>query len=777
MKYESKLFRQPQARERLPAALSDDDKNKIKEIALGIGDVPEDLRMVALSDLLERLESNSHPLNKIYRNENGEISLFVVFDDQQFEKGYIKYFGTDNKSGLSAFVEIPALLDEAREKGYEQLSFHGWNKRLNKILTRFGFEKKGSENWNGEEVDYYVLDLKKDEKQEAEEGIPEYYRQKQLQKIISDTNDFIQKHISEERREEVLQKVQRVKNSLLQRIEQETEVELTDIQKANLELKLVRYFQNNESLDENTLFDALVESPKFLNKSKGSIHRLFELHQQNTLLKIAEMRKKRAEQNGEGFNPWEALYETDSGKYYMARLLNMPHLEEESEFMNHCVGTSDSYINKIKKGNIEILSFRNKSEINSKSGKLEGDSPLITIEYNPKTGRIEQIKKADDEYLSYDDPFYQDFVEALQKLQETEMDDGKKRRINGINTSELKNIQVATDYVATGRGEIPTGDFDFEKDFVLKAGEFTTATSDEKLTQIINKQEGKNYAVGEVARTVDEITEETRCYIGDLTDKDYKLLNNRKNPLDVLGGANFRSWTPLISLPENIFFSGDVSFGGCKTLTTLPENISFGGNVNFGSCASLTSLPKNISFDGWVNFRDCTSLTTLPENISFGSWVNFEGCTSLTFLPENISFGGDVNFKGCTSLRSLPENISFGGDVSFEGCTSLTSLPENISFGGRVDFRGCTSLTSLLENISFGDWVDFEGCTSLTSLPENISFGDWVDFRGCTSLTSLPENISFGGGADFRGCPLSQKDKDRLKKMKEEGKIPGELYL
>ena len=201
------------------------------------------------------------------------------------------------------------------------------------------------------------------------------------------------------------------------RLSSKEDFEFSDRQKAILKLKLARYFQNNETVDINTLFDAIIESPKFINTNKGSFHQLFEIHEQKTLQKIAEIRKQRAEIKGkEKNNPYEALFETESGNYYMARLFNMPHLQEESEYMKHCVGTSDSYVNKIKRGEVEILFFRNAPKINKNTQKLEGDTPIMTIEYNLKTKTIEQIKKYNDEYLDKNDLYFNDVVDALKQL-------------------------------------------------------------------------------------------------------------------------------------------------------------------------------------------------------------------------------------------------------------------------------------------------------------------------------------------------------------------------
>ncbi|HIP21606.1 MAG TPA: hypothetical protein EYG72_01470, partial [Candidatus Pacebacteria bacterium] len=250
---------------------------------------------------------------------------------------------------------------------------------------------------------------------------------------------------------------------------------------------------------------------------------VLEKHELRTLEKIAENRKKRAEMTGEeGFNPYEALFETKSGEYYIARLLNMPHLEEESDFMKHCVGTSSSYINKMNKGDIEILSFRDK----------EGN-PLVTIEYNLKTGDIEQIKKESDKYLNFDDPYYEEFIQSLERMQETstnydspESTESTKRKIRKVNTSELGNLNLDKNFIATGRGNISIYDFDKENDFILKMGEIGDEISDELFTDLMNKKNGMDYEVGEIAKNPEDITENTKYFDGDLDESHIDILKN-----------------------------------------------------------------------------------------------------------------------------------------------------------------------------------------------------------------------------------------------------------
>jgi len=388
-------------------------------------------------------------------------------------------------------------------------------------------------------------------------------------------------------------------------------------QKAILELKLARYFQNSNNIDADTLYDAIIETPKFLNNDKGSLHRLLEIHQQKTLEKIAENRKKKSEIVGkESFNPYEALFETDSGKYYMARLLNMSHLEEESDYMKNCVGTSDSYINRIKKGEIEILSFRNTPIFNKETNKLEGDTPIMTIEYNLKTKVIKQMKEMKerkeyvDKFLSKDDLFFDDFIEALGKLRKTKTNNGDTRDFSYINSSELQNISIKENHILTNKGEISIDDYN-EKDkeqFILKAEEFKVDLN-----------------------TTEELFEKA-CHVPGLNIS-FDSLNLAQQFLD---GS-------IKEIKGNLDF---YSFTSAKGLV-LPKKI--GGDLYFSSLTSAKGLvlPKKIGGDLYLQNITSTEGLMLPEKI--GGYLNLHSLTSVKdlILPKEI--GGDIN------LESLPE--------------------------------------------------------------------------------------------------------------------------
>lgn len=287
-----------------------------------------------------------------------------------------------------------------------------------------------------------------------------------------------------------------------------------------LKLKLARYLEREETVDLNTLYDAIKETPNFINTDKGGFHRLLEIHEQKTLQRIAEQRKKRAEiTNKTELNPYEALFTTKSGHYYLARLLNMPHLEEESAYMSHCVGTSGSYLNRMKRGEIEILSLRHIPKVNPRTQKVEGDIPVMTIEYNLKTNIIEQMKKQKGQYLKPDDSFFDDVIDALKQLRQTKTNTGKLRAFAEINPSELTNIKVKDYHCLTDQGEKHFRDINPQDNlFILKTGQMpiTPDTPKTDAVKIIKSMENIDVLPDEIATQKEDVTEKTKIWIGKL---------------------------------------------------------------------------------------------------------------------------------------------------------------------------------------------------------------------------------------------------------------------
>ncbi len=573
-----------------PISLTSEQKNSVRNITLGIEEVDENIRSMAQEDVVQTLE-NGHPLNRIITDTKGEMIGYIACEDFVPHEAYIKYLGTNKQAGRNLFTEIPAFLEYAKNQGYTKLNFHGWNDRLNHVLERYGFKRIKTDSMGGFSVDFYekvLVEQKSSEEIEKERA--NAFEIKYIKRVTEEYQKTLLTFGGEVRplKERLITEYFQ---NLSMRLQSQTDFKFSDRQKIILKLKLARHLQNNETCDSNTLFDAVIESPKFLDTDKGSFYRLFEVHEEKTLQKIAEIRKQRALITGkESLNPYENLFETKSGKYYVARLLNMPHLEEESEYMKHCIGTSDSYINRIKRGEVEILSFRQVPKINPKTQKLEQDIPIITIEYNLKTKVIEQIKKSNNEYISTNDPFFSDVVDALSKLRGTKTDTGELRDFKKIAPSELENILVKDYHVLTERGEVAISEFNPD-DFVLKIGtiEDVDKVSNLDAVKVIQATSGLKILPEQIARNLAQININTKMYLGKLEPSMFVKLPDHVEHI-------------CISLPEVGIRRSSLEIGG-KTKEELKKELRENGIKTSPEVEYMIDSPDFITLENKENIK------------------------------------------------------------------------------------------------------------------------------------------------------------------------------
>lgn len=92
---------------------------------------------------------------------------------------------------------------------------------------------------------------------------------------------------------------------------------------------------------------------------------------------------KKPEQVGEGFS---IVVDGENKKVKMWELFSKADLRKEGKALEHCIGDSDFYLNKIRKGEIRIFSVRD-----------EEGQPVYTIEYDVHRSVIRQIKGYEDE--------------------------------------------------------------------------------------------------------------------------------------------------------------------------------------------------------------------------------------------------------------------------------------------------------------------------------------------------------------------------------------------
>ncbi len=124
------------------------DRARIEHIVCNSSIIPDYRKQEIAAETITDLIVNKHPLNKLWRNEQGEITGFMFFQDSAPDELYIKSFLTDEsgiEEGILTFV--PDLISRSKELGYKKIHFHGINYKLNRVMTRFNF-KPCQENEN-----------------------------------------------------------------------------------------------------------------------------------------------------------------------------------------------------------------------------------------------------------------------------------------------------------------------------------------------------------------------------------------------------------------------------------------------------------------------------------------------------------------------------------------------------------------------------------------------------------------------------------------------------
>src|SRR3990167_8484412 len=127
------------------------------------------------------------------------------------------------------------------------------------------------------------------------------------------------------------------------------------------------------------------------------------------------------------------------------------------------------------------------------------------------------MKKKDDEYLTPEDPFYPDVIDALKQLRLTHNDTGKVRDIRKIAHSELEQIPVTDGSLLTDHGEITLHDFNPKEDvFVLKIGKMDIGphTPKEDMVKLLKLIDQIKVSPEQLSYSLDEITPQTRVYLG-----------------------------------------------------------------------------------------------------------------------------------------------------------------------------------------------------------------------------------------------------------------------
>ncbi|MFA7252804.1 MAG: hypothetical protein WC027_03020, partial [Candidatus Paceibacterota bacterium] len=245
-----------------PLNLSQQDIDSINHV-LNVSDtIPQEIRGRAEADIIKTLQNN-HPLNKIWRDGEGKIIGYLAFEDFSLNEAYAKYLATEGLTDENPFSLIPNLIEKAKSLGYTKIHFHGFNKKLNKVLTHFGFQKTRTDEAGGFTADHFELKIEVDKPEVEKQKTREAFEQKYLSHLMQETQKTIDSLDSEHQ-----EQLTASERSIISKLSS-ADFEFTEKKKLILKLKLARYLQRHDSVDENTLADAIIESPKWLDKDKG----------------------------------------------------------------------------------------------------------------------------------------------------------------------------------------------------------------------------------------------------------------------------------------------------------------------------------------------------------------------------------------------------------------------------------------------------------------------------------------------------------------------------
>ena len=690
------MFEQP-TRETLPAKkLSEADIVRIEELCSS-----KEAFKDTLLDLISNLEEG-HPMNRIIRSLDGNgqiikdspINAFLgcmdIYEGEEKPTLYIKYLFSNNESVKDLRTEVKKLMRKAKKEGYQKITFNGFNDRLNQFAERIGFRLVEENSY----APRYEIDLT-DEKQIVYEQTRHYL----------ETDPHAKEILAKLSEEEKIQIDTLVKNHIYQGLDPEAynlygaidtlkknQIDILKLGSLSRLFLKAREINNQQDLiakrqeyAHDLLTELEIENPELeqeialiLNDNNPSKWDTL-LKQALTSRQILLPKETLTETYLSGLNTREPLTHIADLKsanfpYSLYTLNSKKEMQNESAMLGHCVGNSDYYLEKVKNGEIKVISVRDSS------GRAHW-----TIEYNLKSRRIEQFKGEGDQgvnSLPNSEEVVTAVLEALEnnhypitsiseKFEYALYFDGNEAQVCYEESALRKICQAGETRVL--KGEI-TAEADWSTSEILKLCSIEGLTLD--LTAI--PPEIKN-----------EITE----IKGDLVDKS---INVDYEKLTRIGGyASFDSLTTLEGLNALMTIGENASFHNLTTLEGLNALTTIEGNASFYNLTTLEGLNALTTISGWVSFNSLTTLEGLNALTTIGGGTYFGSLTTLEGLNALTTIGGYASFDSLTTLEGLNALTTIGGEAYFWNLTTLEGLNALTTIGGQAYFNSLTTLEGL----------------------------------------------------------------------------------
>jgi|GEM_PF-4387489 len=246
------------------------------------------------------------------------------------------------------------------------------------------------------------------------------------------------------------------------------EIELAPDQYRALEKKVaesIKKITYGNSLDPSTVADAIRQFPEALLDPNVSLAEMVQRHNETP-----RQRADGAKRTDASIVGTRNVALVRDGSYSLVELLTPPALKDESELMLHCVGDEDQhYARAVAEGRTRIYSLR------SEDGK-----PLITIEYTPETGAIEQIKGEHNQMLTGKEQHYGAVVEALVQIHRENSSGQGVKTIADLNHTDILMVDNQGHMQSVGEGsalvDFIRSNADDQGSVMLVAGSYVNVT-------------------------------------------------------------------------------------------------------------------------------------------------------------------------------------------------------------------------------------------------------------------------------------------------------------
>lgn len=375
--------------------LSDIDITRIHEINSRIVSISPEVIEASEDDIIVSLE-NGHPLNRLIRNDEGQVSAYMAcVDSNDNQEVHVKYLASDGT--IADFnAETEKLFKRAKKLGYEKISFNGANPVLNRFLIRKGFVRANDQSNNPwERYEKFITN----EHAEKTRAWMQYLKEQApdvMNKLGSEEEEYLKVLLKKTSEQHLNPKIEDLYGALynLQLIglritecssikkiyEMANEVQ-TRSECADALIELLGKERTNTKL-KNSIMKVMVstDKQKWSSELKTLLHKKKIKYPHDfsftyTYLKSFSETKREVTSIGSF-----TLEDYPTKSLQVVELTHMIHLKKETDALDHCVGKSSTYIDQIKKGAIHVFSLRD-----------ENGNPKYTLEYDPHSSTIKQF--------------------------------------------------------------------------------------------------------------------------------------------------------------------------------------------------------------------------------------------------------------------------------------------------------------------------------------------------------------------------------------------------